>query len=254
MDFKLLSKGAFLLIALHLAASCTEDGRDMLYEPSLYPGEFLSESSFELSATSSGKALSLSLNMASGDTHPNWTISLIDKKEADAYRNYLSQRIGHLHSYLEKNHISGAPQLYDCGIRAPISVYSDIELFGRLPGEDLSDLCRVVKVPVFNRIICSYPDLNVISVVSEDNLSSGGIGLMDFFVLGSALPQPKGIELSFTPSSEDFPDSFSIFVDISVSCSYWYNNDWGVNVVSRQQPVQVFPEERVITCSAFVHN
>lgn len=153
----------------------------------------------------------------------NWYVSVNDD-----YWSYVNSRLKHALDYCDNKSKRSEkelyrPHLYDCGIREPVRITSDVTLYGRPPGSNLADLCYIVQVYLYNNMLsCSYPDNVVVSEVPAETLDSNSLLLDDYLSVGYTLYDMHEVYFAFSSDPEERPSAFSIYMDIPIECHYWY--------------------------------
>lgn len=243
---------AFLLLSISIVSSCNKV--EEVLSGRLLPGEFLVDNSLVLSAEVSSPGMDGIIFSLSGDRtvagNSNWSfvIGLNDEKEL-AYRDYLSERTAKINQFIEDNPGVPGPHLYDCGISEPVKLVSDVKLFGREPGSNLSDLCSLVRIDAYNTVLCTWPGLEVI----RNTPQSGKIAFDDYFAVGNAFFSLMDLRFVFNNAPDEQPDSVTLTIEIPLQCSYWYGKPWAQNLVHRGDSPIELPEYRKLITSVEVN-
>jgi hypothetical protein len=202
--------------------------------------------------------VAFTLSIWPGNT--NWSrVYWLKPSEEDSYFDaYVKSRLSEALSYCnnksskkEKQFLR--PHLWDCGIRETVRITSDVTLYGRAPGSNLIDYCRLERPGNYgSRLICSYPDNSVLSELSLDNYDRS-MALEDFFQVGSTLIDLSRLSFVFTSVPEENPESFNINVEIPIECNYWFNNPETRSFIKAADYTQALPPtERVLSASIHI--
>lgn len=185
------------------------------------------------------------------DESSNWYLDLSDNERFNAYKSYSKSKLSAVDTYIESTSGHGIipPWLFDCGISEDVRIYSDVTLFGRPAGKDLSDKFLIIRTPVHNRLLCSWPDFSIIREFPIDT----EYGINEYFKRGSALFMLHGLVLTFNGIPEERPNSFTITVEIPIKCNYWYGlQDTRTFLKKKDSSVDLPPIDRVLSGSVHI--
>ena len=247
--------------------------------PNIYPPEFLSDSTslivyprvlqsifiadtqaiFEVNDLSD---VAFMLSISSQPQQTNWYFEkeVADAKEMPKRWHYKESRLAKVRDYLENSTREYtqngwiAPWLYDCGIREPVRIIANETIFGREPGSNLSDLCHIVSVPSpDNKLICSFPDNNVLRLYDNSQFNSKDARIDDYFVVGSTLFDLGNVSIAFNSAPQENPDPFTLTVEIPIVCNYWFGKPETKDFMKAiDWTMELPPVERVLSGSTTV--
>ena len=101
------------------------------------------------------------------------------------------------------------PWYMDAGILSEIKVFADKSLFGRAPGEDISDHVILNELDQRSYIIASFPDADFLGKAEP------GMYIKDYLKVGTLIPGDVNIaSFVFDELPSDLPKDFSITFEI----------------------------------------
>lgn len=168
------------------------------------------------------------------------TPELYNSKENLEFR-YLNERLGKIQKAVQedpdflKSYIG--PCYVDAGVISEIKVFADKSLFGRAPGEDLSDHIILHQTSQNTRIIASFPDIDFIGKAEP------GMRINEYFKVGSIMPNgPCIASFVFDEIPSDIPSDFMLTFEIPLDL----NDSWAEFPFAIIGPDWVKPEDTFV--------
>ncbi len=224
------AKLIFVILVFFSLAGCT-GGNDIQFKLSLVTAERLS-SELDLyvhvvsdngTTSSSGNVLTKS-NMAlrvytNDDINAYRTSYVSGSDEQEAFLDWLS---GVLKDYTSEFPESEAMHYHGytyAGFQPGAVIYADKMIWGREPGEDLSDKFIILRYPLSYDILPSYPDFRI-QYGHDDNKPST---FKDLTSLPLALPVIGSCiaTLHFSDIPDEDLDQITLYVEIPISTDYY---------------------------------